>query len=338
MKTMRRYVIQGMGSLLTMLLLVWTAGSAGAQGGDERYNLAVYATGSQNDQPLSTSLQTVVQNKTITKLTGEGNYRLIERSNEFLRQIQNEQTMQQSGDVADGQIAEIGAGYGAQKVCVVSITIIDKYLYIATRIVDVATKTSYESGDAEITEYTSIPVLTKALETALDRMIAKGNQQAASTQTKPAETTPNTVAKTRADFESYKLRLKEEKGGFLDMKSMAYKEYQKYKRNLISGSILVSLGYSLTIVSSIAWNGGVNPKEYYSFHGHYPTGYWLPYAGVGLGSTIAIIGIIQLSTMNKHLRKSYQYYLNGNQRTVSWQVAPYYGGNNTFGAGLSLRF
>jgi len=45
-----------------------------------------------------------------------------------------------------------------------------------------------------------------------------------------------------------------------------------------------------------------------------------------------------LSLMNKQLRQSYQYYLNGNQRTVSWQVAPYYGGNNTFGAGLSLRF
>lgn len=330
MKTMRRYVIQGIGSLLTILLLVWTAGSAGAQGGgDERYNLAVYATGSQNDQPLSTSLQTVVQNKTITKLTGEGNYRLIERSNEFLRQIQNEQTMQQSGDVADGQIAEIGAGYGAQKICVVSITIIDKYLYIATRIVDVATKTSYESGDAEITEYTSIPVLTKALETALDRMIAKGNRQEASTQTKPAQTTPNTVGKTRADFDAYKLRLKEEKGGFLEMNSMAYKEYQKYKRNLISGSILLSIGVPLTGVGWFFWGAFLGPHD---------SEYWWWTFMWGPGMVLMTVGIIQLSTMNKHLQKSYQYYLNGNQRTVSWQVAPYYGGNNTFGAGLSLRF
>lgn len=58
----------------------------------------------------------------------------------------------------------------------------------------------------------------------------------------------------------------------------------------------------------------------------------------GPGMVLMTVGIIQLSTMNKHLQKSYQYYLNGNQRTVSWQVAPYYGGNNTFGAGLSLRF
>lgn len=139
---------------------------------NERYNLAVYATGTQNAQPLSTPLLTIVQNKTITKLTSEGNYRLIERSEEFLQQIKKEQTTQHSGDVADGQIAEIGAGYGAQKVCVVSVTILDQYLYIATRIVDVVTKTSYESGDAENESYTSFSILTKTLETSLEKMLS----------------------------------------------------------------------------------------------------------------------------------------------------------------------
>ena len=142
--------------LLVTLLMFWTNPIfAQNTGNNDRYNLAVYATGTQDNQPLTAALQTIVQNRTITKLTGEGNYRLIERSGEFLKEIQNEQKMQQSGDVADGQIAEIGAGYGAQKICVVSVTIIGKYLYIATRIVDVATKTSYESGDADASEYTS---------------------------------------------------------------------------------------------------------------------------------------------------------------------------------------
>ncbi len=326
MKTMRRYVIQGIGSLLTMLLLVWTAGSAGAQGGgDERYNLAVYATGSQNDQPLSTSLQTVVQNKTITKLTGEGNYRLIERSNEFLRQIQNEQTMQQSGDVADGQIAEIGEGYGAQKVCVVSITIIDKYLYIATRIVDVATKTSYESGDAEITEYTSIPVLTKALETALDRMIAKGNLQVGNAKTRidVSRQSYKMDELTQSDFETYKMRVINEKGSFLDMNSMAYKKYIDYKKYKIYGVSCVAVGGTAFITGLVL-----------SFVADF---LYFPMIAVP-GLAIATPGVVLLSLMNKQLHQSYQYYLNGNQRTVSWQVAPYYGGNNTFGAGLSLRF
>ena len=335
-------------------------------GNNERYNLAVYAVGLQNDQPLSTSIQTVVQNKTITKLTGEGNYRLIERSNEFLRQIQNEQTMQQSGEVADGQIAEIGAGLGAQKICVVSITIIDKYLYIATRIVDVATKTSYESGDAEVKNYKSndIPLLTQTLERALNNMMAASSKTGdlPVTPVKPVESpkpttvpqtlpsqpaTPQvsdhisspesgnlTVAEARAaaekakvdkkadkknadaDLKAYKKRVDAEKGGFLEVNSLAYKEYRKYQTYKTTGIVLTVTGLVLA--------GGGWPVWYIT---------------APVGTALFIPGVVLLgTTMNKHLKKSYQYYLNGDQRAATMQVYPYYGGNNTFGAGLTLRF
>ncbi len=311
--------------VLSLMLGLICVSFAQNTGNNERYNLAVYAVGLQNDQPLSTSIQTVVQNKTITKLTGEGNYRLIERSNEFLQQIQKEQSTQQSGDVADGQIAEIGAGYGAQKICVVSVTIIDKYLYIATRIVDVATKTSYESGDAEVTDYTSIPVLTKALESALNRMIAKDVQQTTKTQSNntPTSTYSNTVGKMRSDYNTYIMHLKSEKGGFLEVNSMAYKEYRRYIGELISGLVLSGVGVGLAISGWIwlAWDEALS---------------WLAMAIPG--TVVAISGIALLCTMNTHLKKSYQYYLNGDQRAATLQFYPYYGSNNTFGAGLTLRF
>lgn len=67
--------------------------SAQTTSDDGRYNLAVYATGTQNDQSLPASLQTIIQNRTDTKLTEDGNYRLIERSGEFVRQIQKEQLL-----------------------------------------------------------------------------------------------------------------------------------------------------------------------------------------------------------------------------------------------------
>ena len=309
--------------VLSLMLGLICVSFAQNTGNNERYNLAVYAVGLQNDQPLSTSIQTVVQNKTITKLTGEGNYRLIERSNEFLQQIQKEQSTQQSGDVADGQIAEIGAGYGAQKICVVSVTIIDKYLYIATRIVDVATKTSYESGDAEVTDYTSIPELTKALESALNRMIAKDVQQTTKTQSNntPTSTYSNTVGKMRSDYNTYIMHLKSEKGGFLEVNSMAYKEYRRYIGELISGLVLSGVGVGLEISAWI--------MSLYD-------GAWL--VTVIPGTVAAISGIALLCTMNTHLEKSYHYYLNGDQRGATLQFYPYYGSNNTFGAGLTLRF
>lgn len=387
--------------VLSLILGLIGVSFAQNTGNNGRYNLAVYATGLQNDQPLSSSLLTVVQNKTITKLTGEGNYRLIERSNEFLRQIQNEQTMQQSGEVADGQIAEIGAGLGAQKICVVSITIIDKYLYIATRIVDVATKTSYESGDAEVKNYKSndIPLLTQTLDRALNNMMAASSRlnAAPATPTKPAETpksskvsdntsnqreeTPKptetapsapaqpvttqafdhistsqnanlTVAEVRAatgrekaekkasiisntdaGFKAYKEQIKKEKGGFLRVNSLEYLEYKKYRINTILGNVFLPIGATL-ITTSLSlgisffgilgvwediWECDISPMFY-------------------IGIAALTSGIIFYCSANKHLKKSYQYYLNGSQQTVTLQFHPYYGGNNTFGAGLTLRF
>ena len=394
--------------LIIYVLTGWNFLSAQNTGNNDRYNLAVYATGLQNDQPISSSLLTVVQNKTITKLTGEGNYRLIERSNEFLRQIQNEQVMQQSGEVADGQIAEIGAGLGAQKICVVSITIIEKYLYIATRIVDVATKTSYESGDAQVSNYKSnnIPLLTQTLDKALNNMMAVSSKTKAApvTPTTPAEktkqakttsevptqqeaspkpdvtiqqetapkpsnlssdfpaqteTTPRvekvssnvptqsaisnvpsqqssnlTVAEVRAEkerakvlakaeatnakaeYNAYKDRVRKEKGGFLEVNSLAYKEYRKYRTYLITGSVLFSVGGALMIVG----------------------GTFVPIYAAPIGAGMVIPGIVLLTLMNTHLQKSYQYYINGDRQTATLNFHPYIGGNHTFGAGLTLRF
>lgn len=338
--------------------------AAQTPGNSERYNLAIYATGTQNDQPLSNSLLNIVQSKTMTKLTTEGKYRLIERSDDFLKQIKNEQNMQQSGDVADGQIAEIGAGYGAQKICVVSVTIIDKYLYIATRIVDVATKTSFESGDAEITNYKSIPVLTKTLEISLDKMLAvaaKTNTApitpAQPTQpvesTKPAKVSTTlpaspinsqktddyssqqsdklTVAEAKAQaekekakakadfnmgFKAYKKQVIKEKGGFLGVNSLAYKEYRKYRTYLVTGSVLFSVGGALMVCG----------------------GTFVPVFCGPIGAGMVIPGVVLLSLMNTHLQKSYQYYINGDRQTATLDFHPYIGGNNMFGAGLSLRF
>lgn len=271
--------------LVISLLVGWNSLSAQNTGDNGRYKLAIYATGSQNGQPLEPDLLGMAQNRVITKLTNEGNYRMIERSDAFLKQIQNEQVMQQSGEVAEEQMVEIGKSYGADKICVVSITILDKYksLYIATRIVDVETKTSYESGDAQVFKFksNSMQVLMKTLEEALNKMLAVSNKKniAPTTPTKPVETPKNakttsdiptqpersdvssqqssnlTVAEVRtekerakvlakaeatnakAEFKAYKDRVIKEKGGFLEVNSLAYKEYRKYKANMISGAV-----------------------------------------------------------------------------------------------------
>ena len=307
-------------SLFTGLMLAGAGLSAQNPYGEKRLNLAVYATGLQDDnKPLSSALQTIIQNKAITKLTGNGKYQLIERSNEFLKQIQSEQNMQHSGDVADEQIAEIGAGYGAEKICVVSVTIINQYLYIATRIVDVATKTSYESGDAECEKYASkIPELTKTLEQSLDKML--GNAVAESNVSSKAQD-PEIM-----NYKDYKKTLKKQRGAFLNTNSSAYKEYRKYHNLNVAGTFFTAIGGVLLIpLVSIALGDEVRDED-------------LLIAGLSSGLPLIATGCILYGVAKGHLQKSYAYYMNGDQHTASFSVHPYFDRNNTFGAGITLQF
>lgn len=332
--------------------------SASQKNNKERYNFAVYAIGTQNDQGLPISIQNVIQNRTITMLTTEGNYRLIERSGEFLKQVQNENALQQSGVISDGQIAEIGAGYGAEKICLVSVTKIDNYLYIATRIVDVATKTSHESGDAEASNYNSIPVLTQTLDNALNKMLGHKIQTTPKStpvsQETPKKESPKSLKEeqeeskvenktvyapnTKAAFDVYKKQLIKEKGAFLDMNSMAYHEYQKYHKKVVAGSTCVVLGVcaftaGLTVFSiGCSWLNGYNyDSDAYTFI----IGGAVP---LGVGLVFIIAGSAELGSRNKHLQKSYQYYINGEKQNATISFHPYFGGYNTMGAGLTLRF
>lgn len=157
------------------LILLLSVSLLQAQNGNERYNLAVYAMGLQEGKPIETSIKVIAQNTAITHLTGKGNYRLIERSTEFLKAIDKEMATQLSGNVADNRIAVLGEDFGAQKVCVVSIVIENGYMYVASRIVDVSTKTSFESGQADETNYRGVSQVRPTVEKAISQLLGTPN-------------------------------------------------------------------------------------------------------------------------------------------------------------------
>lgn len=164
------------------LILLLSVSLLQAQNGNERYNLAVYAMGLQEGKPIETSIKVIAQNTAITHLTGKGNYRLIERSTEFLKAIDKEMATQLSGDVADNQIAVLGEDFGAQKVCVVSIVIDDGYMYVASRIVDVSTKTSFESGQADESNYSRVSQVRPTVEKAISQLLGTPNTTTSATR------------------------------------------------------------------------------------------------------------------------------------------------------------
>lgn len=164
------------------LILLLSVSSLQAQNGNECYNLAVYVMGLQEGKPIETSIKVIAQNTAITRLTGKGNYRLIERSTEFLKAIDKEMATQLSGNVADNQIAVLGEDFGAQKVCVVSIVIENGYMYVASRIVDVSTKTSFESGQADEPNYRGVSQVRPTVEKAISQLLGTPNTTTSATR------------------------------------------------------------------------------------------------------------------------------------------------------------
>ncbi len=150
--------------VLTLMMLVALFVEP-SQAQNQRLKLAVYATG--NIDPL---LKNIAQNNASTELVNCGRYQMIERSAEFLRSVSEEQNYQRSGAVDDNQIAELGKQYGADCVCVVDITCIDSYLYVATRMIDVTLSTSQRAGDAENTNYSSPVDLRNTVTAAVKKM------------------------------------------------------------------------------------------------------------------------------------------------------------------------
>ena len=154
---MRKYILTFMFVLMAFMVP--------CQAQNQKLKLAVYATGN-----IDALLKNIAQNNASTELVNCGRYQMIERSAEFLRFVSEEQNYQRSGAVADNQIAELGKEYGANCVCVVDITHVDSYLYVATRMIDVTLNTSQRAGDAENTNYTSPVDLRETVTAAVKKM------------------------------------------------------------------------------------------------------------------------------------------------------------------------
>lgn len=146
-------------------MLVMMAFIMPCQAQNQKLKLAVYATGNVDDL-----FKNIAQNNASTELVAGGRYQMIERSTEFLSMIAKEHDYTRTGSVDDNQIAELGKQYGADCVCVVDITKVDNYLYVATRMIDVTVATSQRAGDAENTNYSTPADLRKCVTAAVKKM------------------------------------------------------------------------------------------------------------------------------------------------------------------------
>ena len=67
----------------------------------------------------------------------QGQYVAVERTAQFLAELNKEQSFQRTGAVDDSQISQLGKNMGVQFVCVAKVGRIGEQLYVSARLVDV---------------------------------------------------------------------------------------------------------------------------------------------------------------------------------------------------------
>jgi hypothetical protein len=75
-----------------------------------------------------------------------GKYTAVERTYDFLKELDNEHEYQRTGSVDDEQISKLGRQFGVSLVCVVKVSAMNKEYYLSARLIDVETATVTKSA------------------------------------------------------------------------------------------------------------------------------------------------------------------------------------------------
>jgi uncharacterized protein (TIGR02145 family) len=118
---------------------VWMAAlavclSAVAVGTQDMPKIAVYVSGAK-EQGTNKALATPM----LSALVNSGRYQAVERSEEFLRQLDAEHVKQRSGAITDDQIKKLGTQFGVDFVCIADVTAALGSYQVSARIVNVET-------------------------------------------------------------------------------------------------------------------------------------------------------------------------------------------------------
>jgi uncharacterized protein (TIGR02145 family) len=121
-----------MKKLIILMIAVMCAGVATGQGNKQK--VAVYVSGETEE-----GVNEFVGAYLVDAIVKNGSYAAIERTSDFLAELQKEQNYQRSGAVDDRQIAKLGIRFGVQLVCVVNVRNMGEKQFVSSRLIDVET-------------------------------------------------------------------------------------------------------------------------------------------------------------------------------------------------------
>ena len=150
-----------MKQLLITLLALFCATVAHGQYYSDKEKIAVYVTG--RDAPVNKA----VGNRLVLTIVKQGRYTAVERSAEFLAQLQKEYAYQRSGNVDVRQISRVGKQLGVDIVCVAEIAEVKSSHSITVKLIDVETAKIMDMDES----YSRLNTVSDLVETA-DKLAA----------------------------------------------------------------------------------------------------------------------------------------------------------------------
>ncbi|GHT15684.1 hypothetical protein AGMMS4956_16190 [Bacteroidia bacterium] len=161
--------------------------------------VAVYVTGSGD-----AGMNKVLGTKLVSEITRSGNYQAIERTSDFLKELQKEQKYQLSGNVDDDQISKLGKQFGVSLVCVADVTEVMGSKFLSSRLVNVETAAVVATSDY-LDEMKTPQDLVKAAESVASQLLNISTQQKITTATE------NTDSESYATLHIYSKDIKSAK-------------------------------------------------------------------------------------------------------------------------------
>lgn len=141
---------------LIILLLAVLCAAPGY--GQSKKKVAVYVTG-EADAPT----KKVIGAKLVAAITKDDDYAAVERTADFLAELNKEQDYQRSGAVDEYQIAQVGKQFGVAFVCVADLTNVLGSRFVSARLITVQTGvvTATAERDSEIKSMTDLTGLAE---------------------------------------------------------------------------------------------------------------------------------------------------------------------------------
>ena len=138
--------------------------------------VAIYVTGSDE---VENSIKKIVADELVSGIVQNKDYTAVERSADFLAEIQKEQVYQRSGNVDDRQICDLGKQFGVDLVCVANITPFRDAFYINARLIDVETA-SVQATARETSLLNTLDEFVETSESLASKLVGRKAQETAS--------------------------------------------------------------------------------------------------------------------------------------------------------------